>query len=134
MSKNGFGKFLVGLGLGVGAGLLLAPQSGEKTRRELKIKVLELLDSLEDIDYNEVRDNLTEKVKELQEEISELDREKVASIAKEKALDIKNKADEIYKEAVKQGKPKVEKAAREMREKAADVLRDIADKVEPEKA
>lgn len=33
--KSGFGYFLLGLGLGVAAGLLWAPQSGEETRQYL---------------------------------------------------------------------------------------------------
>lgn len=33
--KSGFGYFLLGLGIGVAAGLLWAPQSGEETRQYL---------------------------------------------------------------------------------------------------
>lgn len=136
MSRNGFGKFALGLGIGVGAALLLAPQSGEKTRKELKAKLRDLLDSLDDIDYNEVRDNLANKVKDLQNELADLDKEKVVKIARQKAEDIKRKADDIYKEAVKQGKPKVEAAAKEVRNKAAEVLRNMANTIDanPKKA
>ena len=34
--KNSFGKFIVGLGLGVGAGMLLAPKKGEELRKDLE--------------------------------------------------------------------------------------------------
>ena len=34
--KSGMGKFLAGLGIGAGLGILFAPKSGEETRKELK--------------------------------------------------------------------------------------------------
>lgn len=36
--KNGFGYFLLGVGLGVAAGILIAPKSGAETREFLKSK------------------------------------------------------------------------------------------------
>ena len=39
MSKKGFGKFLGGLALGAGIGILLAPDKGENTRKVLKKKI-----------------------------------------------------------------------------------------------
>ena len=36
--KNGFAYFLLGLGVGVAAGILLAPKAGEETRELLKNK------------------------------------------------------------------------------------------------
>ncbi len=36
--KNGFGYFLLGLGLGVAAGILIAPKTGAETREFLKSK------------------------------------------------------------------------------------------------
>jgi gas vesicle protein len=39
--KNGFGYFLLGLGLGVAAGVLLAPKSGAETREFLRSKAEE---------------------------------------------------------------------------------------------
>ena len=130
MSKNKIGKTIGALGIGAALGLLFAPQSGDKTRKILKKKINELLDKLNEIDYNEVKDSLTYKVKDLQEEINDLDKEKIEKIAKDKANDIKKKADEIYKEAVKQGKPVVEKTAKELKLKAADFLRETADNIE----
>ncbi|MGA8599656.1 MAG: YtxH domain-containing protein [Bryobacteraceae bacterium] len=39
--KNGFGYFLLGLGIGVAAGVLLAPKSGSETREYLRSKAEE---------------------------------------------------------------------------------------------
>ena len=37
--KGGFGKFLGGIALGAGLGILFAPKSGEETRKDLKLKI-----------------------------------------------------------------------------------------------
>ena len=47
MSKKGFGKFLGGLALGAGIGILLAPDKGENTRKVLKKKIEELNGNVE---------------------------------------------------------------------------------------
>jgi gas vesicle protein len=38
MNRDGFANFIFGLGVGLGAGLLLAPRSGDETRQLLKEK------------------------------------------------------------------------------------------------
>ena len=45
--KGGFGKFLGGIALGAGLGILFAPKSGEETRKILKEK-LEVLNKRDD--------------------------------------------------------------------------------------
>lgn len=133
MSKrHGIASLLTGIGIGVGLGFLFAPQSGEKTRKDLKKKMDELVAYLKGIDYNEVKDNLIEKVEELKTELADLDKEKVLEIAKVKAEEIKAKAEELYKAAVKQGKPVVEKAAKEIKTKTVAVLKNVIEKLEEE--
>lgn len=124
------GTLLAGVGIGVGLGVLFAPQSGEKTRKELKKKMDELVAYLKGLDYNEVKDNLIEKVDNLKRELEDLDREKVLEIAKEKAEIIKKKAEELYQAAVAQGKPAVEKAAKEIKAKTIVVLKNVIEKLE----
>ena len=41
--KRGFGKFLTGVLVGAGLGVLFAPKKGSETRAELKAKIEELL-------------------------------------------------------------------------------------------
>ena len=130
MSNKGFGKFLVGIGIGAAAGMLLAPESGDETRKKLKKKIDKLLKEIEDLDYNEAKDNLVKKVGDLEKEIEDLNKEKVVTLAKDKAEKVKKKADQIYKEAVKQGKPAIEKAAKEVKTQTATVLKTVADKLE----
>lgn len=132
--RYGLGSVLAGIGLGVGLGVLFAPQSGEKTRKDLKNKMDELIAYLKGLDYNEVKDNLIDKVENLKKELEDLDKEKVLEIAKRKAEDIKTKAEELYEAAIEQGKPVVEKAAKEIKNKTVVVLKGMIDKLEEEDA
>ena len=74
MSKKGsFGKFLLGLGLGVGAGMLLAPKKGEELRKDLKNKLNELLNKAKEIEIDDVRLQLEAKVDEIKYGMCKLD-------------------------------------------------------------
>ena len=86
--KSGIGKFLVGLGVGAGLGMLFAPKSGSETRQDLKVKYDEFIKSLKDIDVNEVKDEFLAKVEDIKSELEDLDKEKVLKIAKE--IDLNN--------------------------------------------
>ena len=41
--KGGLGKLVVGLGIGAGIGMLLAPKSGEELRKDLKKLIIEII-------------------------------------------------------------------------------------------
>lgn len=130
MSKKGTGKFVVGALIGAGLGILLAPEKGEVTRKQLKKKMDDLINKAKNIDYNDVKDSIEKKIKELQKEVEDLDKEKVLKIAKQKGQDIIKKADELVKLAVEKGTPVVQKAAEDVRLKTIDVLEATIDKLE----
>jgi gas vesicle protein len=48
-SGGGIGSFLLGAAIGAGIALLLAPQSGEETRRDIKRKAREVTDAAKDV-------------------------------------------------------------------------------------
>ncbi|HMI59046.1 MAG TPA: YtxH domain-containing protein [Gemmatimonadaceae bacterium] len=48
-SGGGIGSFLLGAAIGAGIALLLAPQSGEETRRVIKRKASEMKDAAKDV-------------------------------------------------------------------------------------
>lgn len=130
MSKKGFGKFLGGLALGAGIGILLAPDKGENTRKILKKKIEELIAKAKDVDLDEVKDELLYKIETLQGELATLDKEKVKEIALSQAEVIKVKAEELYRYAIEKGTPAVESAANEVRKQALKVVKELEKKLE----
>ncbi|MBQ9854207.1 MAG: YtxH domain-containing protein [Bacilli bacterium] len=128
--KGGFTKFALGVGLGIGAGMLLAPKKGEELRKDLKNKLNELMEKAKEIDVKEVSEEFVAKIKDLKEEIENLDKEKVLSIAKEKGELLKNKANDLVLLAKEKGTPVVEKTANEIRNKAINVTKDVLKKLE----
>ena len=107
------GNFILGAGLGLGLGMLFAPQSGDKTRKELKKKINELVEKVKSIDKEEVVDNISNKINELKEELANLDKEKAMEIDK--------------------GTPAVQKAAKEVRNATSEFLSNMAERISPEK-
>lgn len=128
--KSGVGKFLVGLGVGAGLGMLFAPKSGDKTRKELKDKYDEFVNSLKEIDINEVKDEFLNKIEDIRNELEDLDKEKVLKIAKTKSKDLKKKVDELVDLAMEKGTPLVQEAADGVRQKAIDVTKSVLNKLE----
>lgn len=126
------GKFLLGALVGAGLGVMFAPKKGSETRKELKIKLNELLDKAKEIDVNEVSENIESKIKELKEELKDLDKEKVVSIARKKASQIKDKAEELVNYAIEKGTPVLKDAALEVKNKAILVAKDTIERLEGE--
>lgn len=133
MSKRGFGKFIIGAGIGAGLALLFAPKKGEELRQDLLDKASELLDKLKEVDTEEVKNNIEAKVKEIQDGIKDLDKEKVKKIAVEKAEVLKAKSEELVVYAKEKGTPVLEKTAKELKRKTASVLKEVLAKLEEEK-
>lgn len=130
--KSGFGKFLLGAGLGVGLGMLFSPKTGKENRDSLKKKIDELIIKIKDIDSEEVKQNIVQKVDQIMNEISDLDKEKVFKIAKKKSEDIKNKTEELVEYVVEKGTPILEKTAVAIKDKAINVTKEILKKIEQE--
>jgi gas vesicle protein len=132
--KSGIAKFVGGLALGAGLGVLFAPDKGENTRKVLKKKLDELLTKIKEVDLDEVKDELLYKAETLQAELASLDKEKIKEIALDKANSIKSKAEELYKLAIEKGTPVVEKATDEVRKQALKVVKEIEKKLNNKKA
>ena len=129
-NKKGLGKFLAGLGLGAGLGILFAPKSGKETREVLKNKLDEFVDALKDVDLKEVKDEFLNKVEEIKKEIEDLDKEKVMKIAQDKSEALKKKATELVELAKEKGTPMLEGIADDLRNKAINVTKDVLNKLE----
>ncbi len=129
MSKN-LGKLLAGMGIGVGLGLLFAPEKGEKTRQALKNKLEDLYNKAKSIDANDVKSKIEKQIKDIKSELEDLDKEKALKIAKDKGKIIVKKSEELYELAKKKGTPILEDAADQVRQSAIDVLNSITAKLE----
>jgi len=127
--KSGLGKFLVGAGIGVGLGILFAPKSGSETRKELKMKMDNLVDKVKSLDAKDVKETIERKVQEIKEDLKNLDKETVAEAIKSEAAKIKKKADELVDYAVKKGTPVVEAAAKEVKASTIKTLEIITAKL-----
>ncbi len=128
--KKGFSKFLTGVLVGAGLGVLFAPKKGNETRQELKEKIEEMLNKAKDVDIDEVKETIENKIEEIKEELEDLDKEKVKKIAVKKAEELKNKAEDLVEYAVSKGTPALEKTANSIREKVITITKEVLDKLE----
>ena len=130
MAKKGWGKFIVGAGIGAGLGVLFAPKKGSETREDLKNKLDDLLNQVKNIDIDDVRKEFNKKVEEIKLELSDLDKEKVFDIAKEKGQDLKEKAQDLVELAKEKGTPALKKSAESILENVIKVSKDVLKKLD----
>lgn len=132
MAKKGWGKFVLGAGLGAGLGMLFAPKAGSETRKELKVKIDDLVAKAKELDMNDVTTQVEEKIKDIKKGIKELDKEKVLKFAKEKSEVLKGKANDLVDLAKEKGTPVLKDAADEVKEKAINVAKEVIARLEKE--
>ncbi len=130
MSKKG--NFILGAGVGLGLGLLLAPKSGKETRKDLKKAIDDLVEKAKDIDVEEVKNAIIVKTRELENTIKELDKETAKQLIIDKSNEVKIKAQELVDLAIEKGTPVVEKTAKQVKTKTAEILKTAANKLEQE--
>ncbi len=130
----GKGKFIAGVAVGATLGVLFAPKKGSETREDLKELFDEIINKIKDIDIQDVKDALSNKIAEIKKSISELDKEKVLEIAKQKGALLKEKCEELIKYAKEYGVPAIEKTAKELKEKASIVTKEVISRIEEKKA
>lgn len=132
MGKKGTGKLLVGASIGAAVALLFAPKKGEELRKDLTDKINEMLNKAKNVDSEEVKNNIESKIEEIKKELKELDKEKVKEVAIKKGEEIKDKANELVIYAKEKGTPVLEKAAKSIKKTAANVTREVLEKLEDE--
>ena len=128
--KSNIGKFVLGLGIGAGIGILFAPKSGKETQKELKSKLNELTEKAKELDVEEVKDSILEKVDEIKATIQDLDKEKVKELAIDQATVLKEKTDELLELTKEKATPIINAIAKEVRNSAIVVTKEILKKLE----
>lgn len=92
MKDNYFKGFLVGAVIGAVAGLLLAPQSGEKTREDIKKFALNTKDKAQD-KYLQARKKVETKLVEIKKAGKKIDFEGYKKLVMQVVDEIKNDSD-----------------------------------------
>ena len=128
--SSGVGKFLIGGAVGAALGLLFAPKKGSELREDLKKKMDELLNKAKEIDVDEVKEAVSAKVEKIRKELKDLDKEKAMKIAKKKAKEIEKQCEDLVSYTIEKGTPVLEKTAKDLKKKAAGVVREVLAKLE----
>lgn len=128
--KRGFGKFLAGIAVGAGLGVLFAPKKGSETRQELKQAISDLFSKIKDIDMAEVKETMEKKLEEIKTELENLDKETVLKVAKEKSREIKEMATNLVNYAIEKGTPVLEKSANAVLEQSIKATKEVLKRLE----
>ena len=126
-------NFLLGAAVGLGLGFLFAPKSGKETREDLSNLIKDLIEKAKQIDVEEVKNAIIVKTKELENTIRDLDKETAKQLIIDKTNDVKIKAQELVDLAIEKGTPIVEKTAKKVKSKTAEILKSTAEKLEEPK-
>jgi len=104
--NNGIGYFVVGVGIGVAVGMLMAPRSGVETRQLLRVKADEGKDFLR-TKADESKEYVRRRGSELRESAADLiDRSKDAIARQKDQLTMAVEAGkQAYRESVSDGTP-----------------------------
>ena len=132
MSKKKLGGFVLVAAVGAGLGLLFAPKKGEELRKDLKVKLDQLVKQAKEIDIEEVKKDFNRKVEDIKMGLVDLDKEKALEIAKEKGAQLKDKAQDLYNLAVEKGTPVLKKTANDVLENVIKISKETQKKLAKE--
>lgn len=130
MSKKGFGKFVLGAGIGASLALLFAPKKGSELRRDIKRKLDDFMKDVDKIELDDIKEAFTNKVDEIKKELEDLDKEKVEKIAKKKAKELQRKAEDLIDLAKEKGTPVLEGIAEDLKHKVICVCTEVINRLE----
>ena len=89
------GKFILGLGIGAAAGLLLAPKKGSELREDIKRESLKAYDQLKNMTKEDVEAMLGQTIETVKESVDEFDLDVFKETTKEKLSDLETKLEEF---------------------------------------
>lgn len=130
MSKKGFGKFVLGAGIGASLALLFAPKKGSELRRDIKRKLDDFMKDVDKIELDDIKEAFADKVDEIKKELEDLDKEKVEKIAKKKAKELQRKTEDLVDLAKEKGTPVLEGIAEDLKHKVICVCTEVINRLE----
>lgn len=89
------GKFVIGLGLGAVAGLLLAPKKGSELREDIKTESLKAYNKVKDMSKEDVEAVLGQTIETVKKTVDEFDADEFKVSAADKLNDLQNKLEEL---------------------------------------
>lgn len=123
---------LGGTAVGAGLGVLFAPKSGKETREDLKKKLDELVNKVQDIKVEDIKKYVSKKTKEIEKALKDLDKEQVLKEAEKKAKQIENTAKELVDYVKEKGEQALVSSAEAIHQKAIEVTKSVLNKLEEE--
>ena len=130
MKKKTVATLVAGTAIGAGLGVLFAPKSGKETRQDLKNKITELKEKLENVKVKDVKKYVSEKIEKLETDLKALDKETVLKAAKNKAKKIEADCKKLARYVKDKSEPILEEAVDALRVKAIEVMKQVIEKLE----
>ena len=85
------GKFILGLGIGAAAGLLLAPKKGSELREDLKRESLKAYDNVKNMTKEDVEALLGQTIETVKKSVDEFDVEAFKTSTRDKLVELESK-------------------------------------------
>ncbi len=129
MKKSKLGALVAGIGIGAAAGLLLAPKSGEETRKDIQKKAKQIGKKVKDIDLNQVKEDLVKEFDKFKNEMKDMDKDKAMKLAKEQGTKLLAKCEDLITMAKEKSAPMIEKTGKDIKKKLSEMLADASEKL-----
>lgn len=89
------GKFIMGLGIGAVAGLLLAPKKGSELREDIKNETLKAYDNAKGLTKEDIEAMLGQTIETVKKTVDEFDMDVFKQTTKEKLTELQEKLEEF---------------------------------------
>ena len=129
MKKSKLGALVAGIGIGAAAVLLLAPKSGEETRKDIQKKAKQIGKKVKDIDLNQVKEDLVKEFDKFKNEMKDMDKDKAMKLAKEQGTKLLAKCEDLITMAKEKSAPMIEKTGKDIKKKLSEMLADASEKL-----
>ena len=129
MKKSKLGALVAGIGIGAAAGLLLAPKSGEETRKDIQKKAKQIGKKVKDIDLNQVKEDLVKEFDKFKNEMKDMEKDKAMKIDKEQGTKLLAKCEDLITMAKEKSAPMIEKTGKDIKKKLSEMLADASEKL-----